>query len=162
MATKEERRLVWLRREERRKAAKSAAHQEAFLARALALNELGFLTYSEYLNSPLWGRIRAAVLGGNAVCWICIKRRATQVHHQSYAVAVLRGDNLSELVPLCHKCHRRVEFSHGNKRTHQAAVEHCGKLLARVGKRRAKMRFRRNPTSLTCFPAATVHNRGDE
>jgi len=83
--------------------------------RQVVLTQLGFASYRDYLASPLWVKIRSKVLrdkGGK--CFICAGP-ATQVHHNKYTLAVMRGRSLSGLAPLCADCHRGVEFNGGKK-----------------------------------------------
>lgn len=81
------------------------------------LRSMGFSSYVEYLHSPIWDTIKREVfrLRGHKCC-IC-RRRAHQVHHLSYSLAVLRGRSLKELVPICRRCHDLVEVDRqGQKR----------------------------------------------
>lgn len=87
-----------------------------------ALLKLGFSTYSDYLASDLWKAIRARVLDrAGHLCRLCGKNRATQVHHTSYMLPVMRGDFrlLRLLVASCGDCHRAVEFAGERKRKPQ-------------------------------------------
>lgn len=62
--------------------------------------------YSEYLNSPEWHGLRAAIMdrcGG--LCEGCRKQDAHDVHHLTYAH--IRNEFLFELVGLCRDCHTR-------------------------------------------------------
>lgn len=97
-----------------------------------ALTELGFSSYNAYLRSGLWARIRAAVLAAYPLCPACRRARPRQVHHMSYALGVMRGNDRSKLVPLCRKCHRRVEFNGRLKRSFPRAQAKCLRLLAKA------------------------------
>ena len=66
--------------------------------------------YTLYLRTALWRRIRGRVMArDNDTCLRC-DGQANEVHHKSYDDAVLRGDDDSQLVPLCSGCHHVVEF----------------------------------------------------
>lgn len=111
------------------------------------LHTLGYASYFEYLNSPLWASIRLRVMGrGLWVCRLC-RGRATQVHHLSYSLPVLLGHSLTQLVPLCNGCHERVEYAGTRKRTLAEARRAYGLLWARAkGKyalHMARLRFPR-------------------
>lgn len=67
-----------------------------------------FAHYNEYLKSPAWAQKRTEVLRRDQhICQGCRKRKATQVHHLSYAHV---GDDefLFELTSLCPTCHKRI------------------------------------------------------
>lgn len=76
---------------------------------------LGFRSYAEYLDSPLWEIIRRAVFQRD--CFKCqiktckTKKDWIQAHHVSYSLATLLGVNPGAIVTLCHKHHQLVEFS---------------------------------------------------
>lgn len=63
--------------------------------------------YTAYLKTPQWRSKRTAVLArANGMCEGCLTRRATQVHHLTYAHV---GDEfLFELVAICDECHSRI------------------------------------------------------
>jgi hypothetical protein len=70
-----------------------------------ALLRLCIHSYSEYLASDLWDRIRSQVLardGGK--CKSCGKP-ANQVHHSQYNYETLAGISLIHLQAVCRKCH---------------------------------------------------------
>jgi len=81
------------------------------------LRGLGYESYSEYLLSPLWASIRARVYSlKGRTCRLC-PHVAEVCHHQSYAPAVLRGDDITHILPLCRRCHHEIEYNHrGGKR----------------------------------------------
>ena len=91
---------------------------QCYAARSMALTEIGFASYQEYLDSNLWKSIRRRVLARDSKrCQSC-GEKAEAVHHKKYTVAVLRGDKgaLPSLVSLCHTCHHLIEFGeHGEK-----------------------------------------------
>jgi hypothetical protein len=94
------------------------------------LLSLGFSDYSSYLSSPLWVLIRERVhVWRGRFCVLC-RRVAHEVHHLSYSKSVLLGKTLKPLVPLCKRCHRKVEFdSDGSKRTFAQAGRTYRRLL---------------------------------
>jgi hypothetical protein len=70
------------------------------------LNRIGFGSYDEYLASPLWGKVRhAAIIAHGEHCLRC-GRKASSVHHGSYSEDAMRGLDLSELMPVCGRCHK--------------------------------------------------------
>ena len=102
------------------------AYRNAILA------ELGYQSYTKYLMSPVWTRIRLQVFkrhGGQ--CYVCHKT-ATEIHHKSYTVPILKGEELGYLVPLCRRCHHFIEFEHGEKRR----LKHANLVLKRMYRKR--------------------------
>lgn len=83
----------------------------------MAFKQLGFATYQDYLNSPLWKGIRARVLirDGNK-CRLC-QRNAEQVHHRAYDYATMSGCCIDRLISICESCHHDIEFTKENKNT---------------------------------------------
>jgi hypothetical protein len=66
---------------------------------------IGFPNYELYWSSPFWKKIRRKVLKRDQrVCLVC-EGKANQVHHRSYTLAVLNGDDDSQLVTVCAGCH---------------------------------------------------------
>lgn len=80
------------------------------------LRSLGFDSYSAYLKSPLWKRIRARFLSWHRYCFLC-PCRAEQVHHIIYSRRNLLGQSPRGLRALCRACHLDVEFDGERKRT---------------------------------------------
>lgn len=79
-------------------------------ARDRTLLAMGFSSYREYLASDLWAGIREQVRARcHYRCRMC-KGRATQVHHLSYTRPVLEGKDPQQLIALCGRCHKKVEF----------------------------------------------------
>jgi hypothetical protein len=85
-----------------------------YLGRRRLLIDLGCGTYDVYLRSALWRTIRSAVLALSPGCALCPKK-ARVVHHQSYTRENLTGESRKGLHPLCHGCHKSVEFKDGRK-----------------------------------------------
>lgn len=62
--------------------------------------------YREYLLSPEWRRVSAAVIaraGGR--CQTCNGTETLQAHHRTYAVLGNEMENLGDLTCLCKRCH---------------------------------------------------------
>jgi hypothetical protein len=63
-------------------------------------------SYSNYLDSPYWAKVRAAVFArAGHRCQKCGFRDKLQVHHKAYPARYTELENLHMLVLLCHKCH---------------------------------------------------------
>jgi hypothetical protein len=96
------------------------------------LQTVADLDYSTtYLRSTLWKKIRAWVFERDEhSCLVCRRRQGNpkwdeyDVHHRAYDLATLEGSDDSQLVTLCRRCHRKVEyFPRGEKRTSLADKE---------------------------------------
>jgi 5-methylcytosine-specific restriction endonuclease McrA len=63
--------------------------------------------YNRYLHSQHWHDIRQKVLERDSgLCQACLKNKATQVHHISYALYQQLGKSAAfELVAICYPCH---------------------------------------------------------
>src|SRR5688572_32003249 len=95
--------LAAKKRRKQRKSRYRKRLRDNYLIRFLALKELGFSSYAEYLQSDLWATIRARVLDrDNHTCVFCSKP-ARQVHHRRYGVHILAGRDLMPLKSLCGK-----------------------------------------------------------
>lgn len=71
------------------------------------LRLLGFMSYADYLKSPLWAGIRQKVYEQKGrICLDCKSHRATQIHHRQYGLETLKGETLNYLVPVCRACHQ--------------------------------------------------------
>jgi len=70
-------------------------------------------SYSDYLHSPLWARIRGGVFARDKIKCQCCFQAAKCVHHRRYTTEVMEGrsDCLHWLISLCNDCHEYVEFS---------------------------------------------------
>lgn len=90
------------------------------------LKNMGYETYSDYLDSKRWKRIRAEVLDRNPNCVRC-GDTATQVHHSQYTNANLVGNSIEHLHPVCRPCHEFAEIGrHSRKLSLQQANERLG------------------------------------
>lgn len=88
-----------------------------YMKRDVFLYSLGFDSYKEYLASALWMSIKERVYEKRGrqctLCW----RTARYLHHQSYAPAVLLGEDINHILPICYVCHNLVEVdANGRKR----------------------------------------------
>ena len=61
--------------------------------------------YELYLQSQEWRDIRYRVLVRDCFACRCCGAAAAQVHHLSYSAAVMAGEDDSQLMSLCRKCH---------------------------------------------------------
>lgn len=100
-------------------------------SRCRVFREFGFVSYEEYLASPLWKKIRDRVLDRDGhLCCRCGKT-ATQVHHKSYREPVILGDDDGDLVSVCSHCHEFAEFDETGKKL---STKEANELLeAKVG-----------------------------
>lgn len=97
-------------KEERAEFLQKLRKMNAYQRREFEFRRAGFGSYREYLDSPLWRSIRYRVLKQfNWTCAFC-GGRATEVHHESYKLATLKGGDLSKLWAVCHSCHEYGEF----------------------------------------------------
>lgn len=97
---------------------------------------MGYTTYGDYLLSELWDSIRERVWHEKGESCTCCGRAASEIHHQSYAPKVLRGDDIKPLIPLCKRCHKKAEIDDkGNKRDIQQVHKAIRKLKASRGLR---------------------------
>lgn len=94
----------------RREAAKPAG---SYAERDALLRQLGFRSYREYLDSPLWTGIRERHLRIYQHCHC--GRWARQVHHQKYSLANLSGKSPAGLRSVCAGCHVQAEFEGDRK-----------------------------------------------
>lgn len=95
----------------------------SYSERNIILQQMGFVNYSDYLASDLWKTIRSKAFSNKSnSCKLC-GELAQLLHHLDYSRKVLEGHDMSRLVPLCHECHKKVEFNeNGTKRTMWQAV----------------------------------------
>jgi len=117
---------------------------ECYESRDHVLQVLGFESYEQYLLSPLWRRIRKKAMEGNGGTCIACGKRAAAVHHTSYDLPTMTGENLNGLVLVCDTCHHLAEFdSAGNKRNLEGANRFLG--LMRRREPRKKKRHNKEP-----------------
>jgi hypothetical protein len=86
-----------------------------YFARNALLVELGFQSYRDYVMSDLWKGIRARVMNlSDRKCKACGKT-ATSVHHRTYSRETLLGESIVDLVAICARCHKFIEYANGEK-----------------------------------------------
>lgn len=108
--------------------------------RSKILHYLGFKSYREYLASDLWRDIRSRVLAKyDNKCTRC-GGDATQVHHMSYCLVAMNGEDIGSLRPLCAGCHKFIEFHPNGIKAKFSTVQ---KKLA--GSYNPKSRYRSKP-----------------
>ena len=101
---------------------------------------LGFSSYPDYLDSRLWLSIRARVLARDLGRCICCDRPAVSVHHITYNLSVLRGEQDDQLVSVCLGCHKTIEFWHGKKLSSGPII--LKKLIRRILIKRGHIPYR--------------------
>ena len=81
------------------------------------LLQMGYSSYGDYLQSPLWARIRARVMQGCRGLCICGKP-ATEIHHRTYKRRYMegRGKVTTFLTAICRECHEFIEFDEGGNK----------------------------------------------
>lgn len=86
--------------------------------------DIASMEYPKYLQSTLWRKIREWVIQRDKFCCvICLRSQHGRfdefdIHHRDYALLTLEGGNPEQLITLCRKCHKRVEYySNGSKRS---------------------------------------------
>lgn len=116
---------------------------QTYQDRDALLMSLGFESYSAYLASPLWKKIRARVIcRDDGKCVIC-KAPYENVHHKAYNEKVLTGRKIGNLACLCRECHRSVEFSRTGYKLDFPEVDFKYKKAKRKADRRQKKEGRR-------------------
>lgn len=79
------------------------------------LNKMGFKNYQQYLTSSKWEQIRQEVFKYKSdKCSYC-KKLAECIHHTRYDEDTMMGRSFKNLIPLCNKCHKKIEFTNGKK-----------------------------------------------
>ena len=95
--------------------------------RDATLKKMGYSSYKNYLESPLWRSIRGRVLARDGdKCRIC-GSEADHVHHQRYNRAILSGRDIRELLSLCSSCHKGFEFDDNGKKRDILEVKRLAK-----------------------------------
>lgn len=88
---------------------------KTYQSRNKNLTRMGFESYKEYLNSPLWREIRKRVyLIKGDKCFLC-EGQATELHHNRYHQNDLSGKKIRNINPVCLTCHLDLEFKNGKK-----------------------------------------------
>lgn len=87
-------------------------------------------SYAEYLASPRWLLIRAAVMErDDGKCQIC-GGQASCVHHNNYSQSLLRGRSIIGAFALCNSCHKFIEFDQQGAKCNMVEMRRRIKLLA--------------------------------
>jgi ribosome-binding protein aMBF1 (putative translation factor) len=115
------------------------AEKDVYAARLVNVRALGFRSYTVYLRSELWQKIKKTVLAEFPWCTAC-GRTATTLHHNRYDLDDLLGKRTEHLIPICQRCHHDAEFTkRGEKRGPQRATK-------KIEQRRERtINRRRNP-----------------
>ena len=122
----------------------SSSPGNAYKDRQCVLLMMGFQTYREYLDSKLWFEIKETVLlRDNRKCRLC-DNVATQAHHMSYKIEVMKGNCLDLIISCCAQCHGAIERDiDGGKVSLAEANRRVGMLLRRNKKLKSKGRRKR-------------------
>jgi hypothetical protein len=90
-----------------------------------AAQALGYPSYRDYLASGHWADFQARVYAayGSVTCVACDFPRPS-LHHVTYER--LGRESLSDVIPLCSRCHRAVHRYHY---THNVSLERIGSAL---------------------------------
>jgi hypothetical protein len=112
------------------------------------LNSLGYKSYRDYLRSEHWASLKEAYRK-STLPQECIGCRSLryQLHHRSYAR--IGREQLTDLLPLCGECHRKV---HDYERIHGTRVQETHAMLRSIfGWTKVQARDRLAPFSLKGF-----------
>jgi len=96
------------------------------------------MNYQEYLESPLWKRIRERVLRRDRYRCRSCGVKATEVHHERYTPAVMRGHDDSPLLSLCRQCHEATTFTAWGSRRPAGEVREMAFALKQTPRNRPK------------------------
>jgi hypothetical protein len=83
----------------------------------MSFKKFGFKSYSDYLKSHIFKKIKEEVFNIHSKTCICCKKEATQIHHMKYTDENILGKNYKYLVPICGKCHYKIEFNSDGSKT---------------------------------------------
>lgn len=91
--------------------------------RKTLLKYLGFVSYTAYLQSSLWQRIRKRIMmRADGVCELCHSQPSVIAHHLRYDWDTLSGQDDSGLLGVCVPCHddwhQKRRRGTGQKRKH--------------------------------------------
>lgn len=83
------------------------------------LEDLGFLTYRDFLSSQYWFDVNVAYDKSRhpKYCWICFDEDY-QLHHEDYGIVGFEmvNGNLGKLIPVCDECHHDIHWDENNER----------------------------------------------
>jgi len=95
---------------------------------------MGFRSYAQYLKSELWKEIKSRVVDKySSQCTICNQFGHT-VHHTSYDLSTMKGDDIQHLILLCSSCHFKEECTmsflgktkvHCEDLWHKLSIRYC-------------------------------------
>lgn len=131
----EDRRAFWARQNpprirppkpQRRPRAPEPVYGSNYERRDGTLLAMGFKSYADYLQSPLWRQIRTRALDRDGGRCVRCGHAANQVHHLNYSEETMRGRKPASLVSVCRDCHEHAEFANGSKTTLVQANERLG------------------------------------
>lgn len=127
----------------RRSMARRRKQRSPWKIREESLGRLGFESYSDYLESDLWKRVRRRVFASKGKKCVFCGLKASQVHHHSYAIWVMEGRDLAPLSPVCNRCHDHGSVTKdGYVRTPKTATRAMRRLANKL-KRKKKVRRRK-------------------
>lgn len=106
---------------------------QAYKDRDILLLELGFRSYTDYLNSSLWMGIRHRCFKTMPNCCIC-SQETEVIHHRRYDRDILLGKSAAGLIPLCHTCHDVIELDGRKKLSLEEANTKLDRLICKVKK----------------------------
>lgn len=116
------------------------------------LKLLGFETYTKYLQSSLWKKIRLDVLVKQEYKCCSCEKHADQVHHRKYTLQNLSGKDDNFLVAICKACHYRIEFTKKKKNT----LYNANGLLDR------KINKKKNKNNRLCNPCTKKRHKNNK
>lgn len=73
----------------------------------------GFATYTEYLESPRWKRMRSHFCGPMCRCYACDTPSRLQIHHTSYDH--LGNEQANDFIVVCRDCHEKIHVELRNR-----------------------------------------------
>lgn len=74
--------------------------------------ELKGKSYTEFLKSEYWNKVRIAVLKRDKYqCKICQAKTNLQVHHDNYKNHFNEHKHLEDLITLCRNCHKEHHYA---------------------------------------------------
>jgi hypothetical protein len=74
------------------------------------------IDYDRYLRSAHWKRIRQRIMKRDGHLCVCCDGRASEIHHLTYEIKVLDGEDDTKLAAICKECHRQLEFNNDGKK----------------------------------------------
>ena len=113
----------------------------AYVKRDRRLQEIGYVSYVEYLNSRTWNTIRNRVLRRDGYECVACGQRATEAHHRKYNKSTLKGMVIVWIVSLCRECHVAIEFDDdGQWVNYKISDQRLNRIVAKNGRAPLKSR----------------------